>query len=72
MNDFVQSLIRTWTPGLVAYLIGLGFLPETLSQDATLTFTAIIFGVYYALVRLLEHRFPWVGFFLGSKSTPSY
>jgi hypothetical protein len=72
MSDFITSLVRTYVPILIGYLVSLGILPSTLSDQATAAFTALIIGVYYLLVRLLETRFPWLGWLLGSPKTPKY
>ena len=72
MSDFLTSLIRTWVPILVGYLVSLGLLPASLSDSATAAFTALVIGVYYALVRVLETRWPAFGWLLGSPKKPTY
>jgi len=72
MTDLVKSLVRTYVPYLVAGLIGWGVLPESLSAEATVVFTGLIFGAYYLLVRVLEQRWPWFGGLLGARSAPTY
>lgn len=72
MSDFVTSLVRTWVPVVIGYLVALGVLPTDLSDEATAAFTAIIIGAYYLLIRALETRFPWIGWLLGAPKTPTY
>lgn len=74
MADFVPSLIRTWVPTAVgAFIVFLAdFGVDIGSEDATVFFTGLVIGVYYALVRWLEGKFPAVGLLLGSRKTPQY
>lgn len=75
MSDFVISLIRTWVPvvvgGFVTWLITLGV--EIDSEALVAALVSILSGVYYALIRALEVRYPWLGVFLGyNRATPQY
>lgn len=78
MTVFVISLIRTNVPILVGafvtWLISLGIeVPEEGLVGLTVFFVALISGLYYLVVRLLEERFPVVGILLGfAKSPDSY
>lgn len=77
MNDFITSLIRTYVPiavGAVAsYLLTAGIEIDANAQLGLVTFlTAILQGVYYLLARLLEQKFPQLGFLLGSTKKPEY
>ena len=72
MADQITSLVRTWVPIAVGALISWGVLPADLSDSATLAFGGLIMGAYYAAVRVLEARFPWVGWLLGKAKTPTY
>lgn len=74
MADFVPSLIRTWVPTFVGALIVFlaDFGVDIGSEDATVFFTGLAIGVYYAIVRYLEGKFPAVGVLLGSRNTPQY
>ena len=72
MSDFIVSLIRTWVPLAVGYLIAWGVLPADLSESATLALAAIVTGAYYAIVRALERRWPVVGWLLGTAKAPTY
>lgn len=77
MSDLITSLIRTWVPTGVGLVIswfatqGVEFDPNTELQLAT-GLTALITGIYYFIVRLLEQRFEWAGWLLGSKKQPTY
>lgn len=78
MSDYIISLVRTWVPILVGtFLTWLGMttgivLPENMPAELAATATAVVTGVYYALARLLESRWPWLGWLLGSPRTPVY
>lgn len=78
MTTFVASLIRTVVPIIVgsvaAWLtkIGLDLDPEAYN-NLGIWLTLIFSSLYYALVRLLEEKFPQIGWFLGlAKSPDSY
>lgn len=77
MNDFITSLIRTWTPiivgSIVAWLTARGI--DVSAQDAlglTAFLSAVFSGAYYLVVRLAERKFPQVGLLLGSTKKPEY
>jgi hypothetical protein len=77
MNDYILSLIRTWTPIAVgAVLSWLAARGLSLDEQATYGLTAFLTGlggaVYYALVRALETRWPALGRLLGAKRAPVY
>jgi hypothetical protein len=77
MNDFVTSLIRTWTPIIAGTLIGWGIaqgLPVDKSMEAGLTalLAAGLSGLYYLAVRLAEQRWPAAGWLLGVAKPPAY
>jgi hypothetical protein len=67
LADFVPSLIRTYVPLGVGFV--LTFLAQALgiviSDDTSALVTAfvavVVSGVYYAAVRLLEARWPAIG-----------
>lgn len=77
MSDTIISYIRTYTPALAGIIIG-ALISWGLPVDpaAAVPLTAVLSGVfiavYYALVRWLEHRYPWAGWLLGSPKQPSY
>lgn len=76
MSDFIPSLIRTWVPvavGVVlSWLSSKWGITDVDGQTAAATVTGLFIGVYYALIRALESRWPVVGTLLGRRSTPSY
>lgn len=77
MNDYFISLIRTWVPlGVGAVLSWLASLGLELGAEAEVGLvafgTALVTGVYYALVRALEQRWPSFGRLLGKKTQVAY
>lgn len=74
MNDFLVSLIRTYTPIVAGYLVSLalsaGFQVDSAQAETLLTGASI--AGYYALVRYLERKWPAVGWLLGSPRKPTY
>jgi hypothetical protein len=78
MNDYVLSLIRTWTPIAVGAVLswlavkyGLA-LPESISNEVTVALTGVVIAAYYGIVRALEKRWPWFGKLLGAAKKPIY
>lgn len=77
-HDYLTSLIRTGVPtGIGALLAWMaaeaGIVLEADSSTAlTAGMVALIMGGYYALVRALESRWPWLGVLLGMPAAPSY
>lgn len=78
MNDYVLSLVRTWVPiGVGAVLSWLAVkygvaVPESISNEVTVALTGVVIGVYYAIVRGLEKRWPAFGKLLGRAKQPEY
>lgn len=77
MNDFVTSLIRTWTPMLVGAVVSwLATRGVNLDPEAAAGLAAFIAGLfsalYYLLVRLIERKYPEAGVLLGSTKKPNY
>jgi hypothetical protein len=72
VNDFVTSLVRTYVPIGIGYLVSLGVLPTTLSDQAAAAATAGIIAAYYLVARALEAKFPKLGWLLGVPKAPSY
>lgn len=77
MTNFVTSLIRTWTPiivgAFVSWLLTLGIDVDADTQAALIiSVTALLQGLYYLVVRLLEKKWPKIGVLLGSLKTPEY
>jgi hypothetical protein len=72
-SNFLKSWVRTLAPLIVAWLIGLGILDETLSPMAIAGFDSLIAAGYYTVARLLEkYVSPWFGILLGIPSQPVY
>jgi hypothetical protein len=74
LRDIFVSLIRTAVPagvGLVLAHFGINALDVAGVPLQTVVTGAAIMG-YYALVRVLEARWSWVGVFLGWAVTPLY
>ena len=77
MNDFVTSLIRTYVPTavgiFVAYLTAAGVDLEAGTELALSGgIVAVVTGVWYFGVRLLENRWPAFGYLLGVAKAPAY
>ncbi len=78
MSDYLVSLIRTSVPTAVAAAIAWisGFLnaavPDGVETGAVAFFGWLAVTVYYAVVRLLEQKWPIFGWLLGSKKPPTY
>lgn len=77
MSDFVTSLIRTYVPivvgALVAWLSSKGIAIDPSDVVGFTAFLGAAFsGLYYLIARLLERRFPQLGFLLGSAKKPEY
>ncbi|MDQ8040679.1 hypothetical protein RDI86_02330 [Cellulosimicrobium sp. XJ-DQ-B-000] len=77
MTDFVLSLVRTVVPigvgALISWLALRGVAVEESAQAALVSaLTALITAGYYAGARVLELRWPWFGYLLGTKAEPTY
>lgn len=73
--SLAPSLVRTFVPIIVGALaavllthVGIVLPIEAASE----VMTAILSGLYYALIRVLERRWPGIGVFLGSTQQPVY
>lgn len=77
LSDLITSLIRTAVPTLVgtvvSYLTVTGIkVPQSVSEWLiSVLFFVFAFG-YYAIVRLLEKKYPKMGWLLGNPSKPTY
>lgn len=74
MNDLLVSMIRTWVPivlgSVLTWLIEAGV---DIDRDGVIVaVTGFVIAVYYAVVRVLETRYPAVGVLLGRKTAPTY
>lgn len=78
MNNFIISLIRTWTPTLVgavlAWLAARGMEIDPNDAAAVVSgLTGLFIAGYYLLARIIERKFPSLGgLLLGSKAKPVY
>lgn len=75
LRDMGASFVRTVVPAMVGLILaGLAKLgiDADLSVAVSALVDAVFVGGYYALVRLLEARWPFFGVLLGWKAQPSY
>lgn len=77
MSDFLTSLIRTYVPiavgAVVSWLATRGINLDSAAAAGLASFlTGILSAVYYLAVRLLEKKFPQLGWLLGSAKKPEY
>lgn len=74
MSDYLVSLVRTFVPVIVGYLIsvlaGVGVDVDPTALEVVVT--GLVVGGYYAIARALEATHPWFGVLLGWKATPTY
>lgn len=73
MSDLTPSFVRTLVP-LVIGPLAARYAPgiDTSDPDVLLALSAVIGWAYYVLVRLIETRFPRLGYLLGIAKTPAY
>lgn len=77
IDNYAKSLIRTLVPSgvgmLLAFLATFKVKTTPATKSAlTVGLTGLFTAVYYAVVRVLEEMFPWVGLLLGSREKPIY
>lgn len=72
MNDLVTSLIRTYVGLGIGWLVSIGVLPDSLTDQAATAATAGVIAGYYLLARLLERKWSFFGYLLGVPKTPTY
>ena len=77
MTDTVLSLIRTYVPvavgSFISWLVTLGVVLDPTAEAGLITaLTGLLIAVYYTVARLLEKKWPFFGFLLGSKKQPEY
>ena len=80
MSDFVISMIRTWVPYAVAFIVGwlvsLGVLDEETGKEAAAAISGgfvLVFGsAYYWAIRLFSKKWPGLEYLLGYKKPPVY
>jgi hypothetical protein len=77
INNTSIGLIRTWVPIAVGAVFG-WFATKGLELDSetqaasVIAVTGFIQALYYGLARMLESRYPALGWLLGSAHTPNY
>jgi hypothetical protein len=73
-TDYGRSVIRTIVPIVVGSFIAWLAARGVKVDEATIlpAIDAIVAGAYYALIRLVEHKYPKAGWLLGSPGAPSY
>jgi len=77
VSDLITSLIRTAVPtivgAIVSYLTVVGIqTPHGVAEWLiSVLFFAFTLG-YYAIVRLLENKYPKIGWLLGNPAKPTY
>ena len=69
--------IRTYVPIVVTWIVSAMadagiIIPDDLSVTMTATIAGVVAAVYYAAVRWVGKKVPWVEMFLGSRTTPTY
>lgn len=74
VSDYLVSLVRTFVPAVVGYLISVlaGFGVDLDSAALEVIVSGLFIGGYYAVARLLEAAHPWFGVLLGWVATPKY
>lgn len=78
LTNYVTSLIRTWVPigvGLLVTFLATHFnvvLSGKTGDALVAVVTAAAGAVYYSVVRLLEERYPQLGWLLGKPAKPNY
>lgn len=78
LSNFVTSLIRTYVPigvgALLAWLATtLGVVIDPSSQAGLVILAVgVLSAAYYWLARILERKWPVLGFLLGAVAKPSY
>lgn len=72
MTSIIIGWVRTVVPAAVGALVAWGLLPEDLSEEATAVAFVIASSAYYALARIVEARWPQLGWLLGVPKAPTY
>lgn len=77
MNDLATSIIRTIVPtvvgAVIAWLVARGVTVDPATEaQLTAALVAVLTGVYYALARLAERKWPNAGWLLGTPKQPTY
>ena len=72
MTDLTRSLVRTYTPIAVGFLVSL-LAHFGIKNPATVSaIGAVAASVYFTLIRLAEKKYPAIGKLLGAAGAPTY
>lgn len=78
VRDKLAALIRTYVPvgvGVVLTLLARKYgvvIDDSISTSLTTGLAGLVSAVYYAVVRVLEAKFPRLGWLLGFAVAPTY
>lgn len=74
VRDMLISMVRTIVPLIAGFILTLAARAgiDISGELATMFTYTIVTGVYYALIRILEVKFPWFGILLGWKAEVKY
>ena len=78
MTNFLISLIRTYVPIAIGSIISFlvvqyGFVvDESVTSQLVAGLTGFLIAAYYLGARILERKFPQLGFLLGTSAVPVY
>lgn len=72
MNDTIVSFIRTYTPVAVGAALGYAARHGFNIDVNPAAGTAFAIALYYAVARVLEKRYPVLGWLLGTPKEPAY
>lgn len=78
VRDLVASVVRTAVPAAVGYVLTLlgrklgVVIDDTTSTSLTAALVVVVGTTYYAVVRILESRWKWLGVLLGFTVQPTY
>lgn len=72
--SYIRTFVGLGVGALVTWLFRRWnvVLDDSSTQAATIGATAVVSGVYYAVVRLLESKWKGFGWFLGLATKPKY
>ena len=76
-SDLITSIVRTAVPALISAIVSFLTVYNIKVPDSVLEWlsSALFFGfafVYYTIVRLLESKYPKLGWLLGVPVKPTY
>jgi len=71
-HDLIYSVIRTGVPTVIGGLISWGVMPEAWGVPAISFGTILVANGYYLICRVLEEKWPKLGWLLGVPHPPTY